>query len=97
MNEQCAKCGGACCRVLVIPARDHAEREWIEGRAIMMTDSQAVIESRCRHLSEDGRCLVQDNKPLYCKLAEVNDAICKLCMVAKGNALTKSPDSAKTS
>jgi Fe-S-cluster containining protein len=81
VDPLCAGCGGWCCRVLRVetPTPDHVR--WIEGRAIAMaadeTGAYALVESKCRYLTDGGLCGIQERKPLFCQRPQPGGEMCR--------------------
>jgi Fe-S-cluster containining protein len=70
-----------CCKVLRVetPTPDHVR--WLEGRAVETsadeTGAYAFVPCVCRHLTGDGKCGIQDSKPVFCALAPVGGEMCR--------------------
>jgi len=73
----CDKCGGACCRYVVIQVGELTpeRREWAETRGTIEGDMYR-IRSKCCHLTRQGFCKIYPNRPGICKQYRVNSALC---------------------
>lgn len=73
----CEHCAAACCRYLALPiekpsnARDYDDIRWYlmhEGISIFVEDGDwyIQIQTRCKNLGEDNRCMVYEERPEIC-------------------------------
>ncbi|NQT91692.1 MAG: YkgJ family cysteine cluster protein, partial [Lentisphaerae bacterium] len=78
-------CGGQCCKGV-------AQRVWVateEMRRFCETRGRLVdgvwyIESRCRHLGEDGKCGIYEDRPYSCLAYAVDGKQCRATRRAFG-------------
>lgn len=66
------------------PTKDHVD--WIAGRVLGKPtgDGHVFVPCLCAHLSLDNRCLVENVKPLFCKMHPVGEVECRTLWKALG-------------
>ena len=79
----CDEFRGACCEELTTPSRWQClavpwVREWLLARglspATVAGDCRMVL--RCPQLTPEGRCAIEDSKPLVCRVLQEGGAAC---------------------
>lgn len=66
-KPHCHRCG-ICCTVSHIYLQQVGfDRKWVEGRQGTIRGNDVYIPSRCKWLTKDNRCEVQESKPEWCK------------------------------
>ena len=80
MNPTCKACRGACCRWLLYPTRDEGTIAFLVATRGIRTLDGVLVRSKCRHLTDDGLCSIQETKPMACRVFQVG---CRLCVEAR--------------
>jgi len=75
MNKTCKKCGAKCCKTLIVPCAGDAREFMLATRGIAIAGG-VMIESRCRHLGNDDRCMIYENRPSACRNYVVGSFAC---------------------
>lgn len=78
-SNPCEKCGGKCCTGMYLDqgfvtakTKDHIKwAESHEGVNVYITEDGnrwgvKIEDTKCKHLQDDGKCGIQDNKPQGC-------------------------------
>lgn len=79
----CDSCGGECCKFVSIPLADvpgllpDLDRPWLEARGTLYADGVWRIASRCRHLTDAGRCAIYATRPDSCRDYDVDGPSCR--------------------
>ena len=80
----CEHCTAACCRYLALPidtptsARDYDDIRWYlmhEGISVFVEEGEwyIQIQTRCKNLGEDNRCMIYDTRPEICREYKAED------------------------
>ncbi len=80
----CRHCTAKCCRYFALPIdppkdwRDYDFIRWYlmhEGAAVFTEDGgwYLLVHNPCKHLQEDHRCGIYDNRPPICREYDTND------------------------
>ena len=84
MNLLCAKCGGECCKYIILPLHldGGADVSWLMARGTLTGcdangTSQWRIKSRCPQLNAAGRCRVYARRPKSCEHFAVDGEACR--------------------
>ena len=75
--SDCEKCGGKCCKVLLLPIQTREAREFYTQRGLESVGGWAIVPHTCHHLKE-GKCTIYDKRPLSCRTMRVDGALCRL-------------------
>jgi Fe-S-cluster containining protein len=67
MKQRCKSCGRCCQYLLVDAGGIDYDLDWARGRDGVINGNIVLIPCRCKHLTEENKCKIHDNKPLYCK------------------------------
>ncbi len=76
MNRACELCKGACCKLISFPASNNVHLNDYFTKRGQKTELGFSLECTCPHLT-DGKCGIQENKPLICQTYEVGSAACR--------------------
>jgi len=69
MMKPSCKCCGICCTVHSLHFSNvNYDAKWVEGRNGVIKGMDVFLPSRCKWLTKDNKCEVQDDKPEFCKL-----------------------------
>ena len=77
METTCEKCGGACCKTMLMPCNDPLAVEFFTARGAAVSGNIAMITSICRQLRH-GKCKIYARRPIACSRYEVNGQMCNL-------------------
>jgi Fe-S-cluster containining protein len=79
MNKTCKKCGGACCKHIIIPLgkMQYIDTAWLRVRGTLNAAGDWRVESKCRHLGWFGRCRIYKKRPMNCRAYEVGGPDCR--------------------
>ena len=80
MNPTCRDCRGACCKWLLVATEYPPAVEFLAETRGKRVQGGVLVRSRCRHLTDDGLCSIQDTKPMACRVFAVG---CRLCIEAR--------------
>ena len=77
MNPTCAECGGKCCKTLLMQnaVLTSYQREFVETRGKAVGE-HALLDCRCKHLTDDGRCGIYEQRPQAGRDYEVGGEFC---------------------
>ena len=87
----CDSCG-ECCKFVSIPLAEipgllpDLDRPWLEARGKVYADGTWRIPSRCRHLTDAGRCAIYLTRPDSCHDYEVDGASCRRARAEANNS-----------
>jgi len=88
-DKKCDECRGACCELLIMRVGNSAHWELLLARGIVVHGEEAFVPSRCRHLTADGLCEIQETKPEPCRNAGVGARVCQACVRVQRPALAE--------
>ena len=64
---KCKACGECCKWIITDLAAVAFDLKYIEGRNGVIRNGWVLFPSRCKWLTKNGKCEVQNQKPGYCK------------------------------
>jgi Fe-S-cluster containining protein len=70
MVWKCKQCG-RCCKFFSLPVQnlDEKSRLYLAAHGVKYSDGKIIIPARCKYLTEDNRCSINDRKFKACKIA----------------------------
>lgn len=78
MRDECAICGGKCCKVAYFECSENQKRFICMTRPAAPVEDGVLVHSRCHHLTEDNSCGCYDLRPQACRRWDVNGVGCNI-------------------